>query len=189
MPTTTLLDPEHAAESRLLAEHSGDAKWLSSHVEGCVHPWLDGYTCAFCELPVRVDGERDHPGYAVVERAEVDADDPHLRVSHRFCHHLMQLVDLPERVAAGIEDGLAAKRAWLGWATEEFLKGVAEKTIMATHFERLGLNPDRLTDPRAFKKMWVVAKMRWATHAAHYYVRLRRGKPGALDSEPIGSKH
>lgn len=168
--TTPLLDPEHEVESRLLAEHTGDAKWLSSHVEGCVHPWLDGYTCAYCELPVRTDGDHEHPGYVVVDRTSEDcADDAHLRVTHRFCHHLMQLSDLPERVVQGIEDGLAAKRAWLGWATDEFLKGVTESSILAAHFERLGLNPEKLTDPRAFRKLWVVKKMRWASRAVHYY--------------------
>lgn len=160
--------PDHAVSAQLLAAHKGDTPWLSSHLEGCVHPWLDGYTCAYCELPVRADVDHRHPGYGVVEHVDATAvsdPDSQLRVLHRFCSRMAKQ-HVENR---GLACGIALRRAWLGWATDQFLAGVAEKHFGSKHYERLGLHPAKLRNPGLFKKYWVVRKMRCASHAIHYY--------------------
>ncbi|MGH3515839.1 MAG: hypothetical protein ACRDQ7_00160 [Haloechinothrix sp.] len=168
---------EHAMSAQLLAAHKGDTQWLSAHLQGCVHPWLDGYTCAYCELPVRMDGDHRHPGYGIVEHTDAAAaadPDSELRVLHRFCNRMMkshrgtlgsgqQMADVATRY------GVALRRAWLGFATQQFLAGAQDKHFGAKHYERLGLHPARLRNPLLFKKYWVVRKMRCAAHAVHYY--------------------
>lgn len=121
----------------------------------CVHPWLDGFTCAYCELPVRTDGDHRHPGYyRVIEH------DSELRVLHRFCATI-------SRTHESLY-GLALRRAWLGWATDQFLAGLPDK-----HYERLGVHPEELRNPALFPKYWAVRKMRCASHALHYYTGRR----------------
>jgi hypothetical protein len=169
---------DHALSAQLLRSHTDDAEWLSTHVPGCVHSWLDGYTCAYCELPVRTDGDCRHPGYAVVERAGGGAvDDPEasLRVLHRFCNRMAK-AHLPGKDEVY---GLALRRAWLGWATGQFLAGVSQaRHFGARHYERLGLHPNQLRNPALFKKHWLVRKMRCASQAIHYYAGANRPTGG-----------
>lgn len=130
--------------------------------------------CAFCELPVRAGGDHRHPGYGIVEHA-----DPHTgsdpRVLHRFCGRMAK-VHLPDD---GSHCGLTLRRAWLGWATDQFTAGSTaaggvrgrgmSRHFGAKHYERLGLHPDKLRNPALFQKYWGVRKMRCASHAIHYY--------------------
>lgn len=162
----TRLGADHALSAQLLAAHQGDAAWLTEHVAGCVHPWLDGYTCAFCELPVRTDGDHRHPGFGVVEHADPNPESE-LRVLHRFCARMAK-VHLPDD---GSHYGLALRRAWLGWATDQFCAGAGGRPphFGAKHYERLGLHPEKLRNPALFQKYWGVRKMRCASHAIHYY--------------------
>lgn len=176
--STALAD--HALSAQLLAAHRDDTAWLNEHVEGCVHPWLDGYTCAYCELPVRTDGDHRHPGYGVVEHtdgpeAARDPDAP-LRVLHRFCNRMRKCHTAPDGSSADDVEhyGIALRRAWLGWATDQFVKGVKERHFGAKHYERLGLHPGKLRNPTLFRKYWLVRKMRCAAHAIHYYTSLPR---------------
>ncbi|MQA62731.1 MAG: hypothetical protein GEU86_14845 [Actinophytocola sp.] len=134
----------------------------------CVHPWLDGFTCAYCELPVRTDGDHRHPGYyRVVEHTGDSATAAELRVLHRFCVRMSKTHDLP--AARESRYGLALRRAWLGWATDQFLARLPDKHFGAKHYERLGLHPEKLRNPALFQKYWAVRKMRCASHALHYY--------------------
>lgn len=165
---------DHAVSAQLLAAHQGDTAWLSTHVPGCVHPWLDGYTCAYCELPVRSDVDHRHPGYGIVEHTDPSAAaDPEsdLRVLHRFCSRMLHQHALPGSALAemGVRYGVALRRAWLGWATDQFLAGVKEMHYGIKHYERLGLHPAKLRNPALYKKYWVVRKMQCASHAVHYY--------------------
>lgn len=136
-----------------------------------MHSWLDGYTCAFCELPVLRDADHRHPGYAVVEHTDGPAADQ-LRVLHRFCNRMLKVHPADTRMTYG----LLLRRAWLGWATDQFLAGVSEKHFGAKHYERLGLHPDRLRRPELFRKYWLVRKMRCASYAMHYYAGKHLGK-------------
>lgn len=167
------LGADHLLSAQLLAAHAGDTEWLNSHLRGCVHPWLRGYTCAYCELPVRADVDHRHPGYGVVEHTDgpsAAADpDSRLRVLHRFCSRMLKVHQVDNETDDGTTYGLALRRAWLGWATDQFLAGVSEKRFGAKHYERLGLHPERLRSPALFKKYWLVRKMRCASHAVHYY--------------------
>lgn len=159
------LAADHMVSARLLAEHKGDTPWLTEHLEGGLHSWLDGYTCSYCELPVRDDVDHRHPGYRIVEHTDRSDPESHLRVLHRFCNRMVKV----HLVDQTMTYGLSLRRAWLGWATDQFLAGVSEKHFGAKHYERLGLHPDKLRNPALFKKYWVVRKMRCASHAIHYY--------------------
>lgn len=165
---------DHALSAQVLAAHKDDSAWLNQHLPGCVHPWLDGYTCAYCELPVRSDVDHRHPGYGVVEHADpatVDDPDSELRVLHRFCGRMLHQHALPGSQLAemGVRYGVALRRAWLGWATDQFLAGVKELHFGFKHYERLGLHPGKLRSPALFRKYWLVRKMQCASHAVHYY--------------------
>lgn len=127
-----------------------------------MHPWLDGFTCAYCELLVRT-GDHRHPGYYRVIEHSRDSDAAELRVLHRFCARMSKTHDIP--ASRESRYGLALRRAWLGWATDQFLAGLPDK-----HYERLGLHPEKLRNPALFQKYWAVRKMRCASHALHYYI-------------------
>lgn len=135
---------------------------------------IRGFTCSFCELPVRADVDHRHPGYGLFQRPATLADVPGAqpRVLHRFCDRMLKVHLVDDR---GIY-GLALRRAWLGWATDQFLAGVSEKHFGAKHYERLGLHPERLRRPALFRKYWQVRKMRCASHALHYYAGKHPGK-------------
>ncbi len=183
-PSGSTAVADHALSAQLLAAHRDDTAWLAEHVDGCVHPWLDGYTCAYCELPVRTDGDHRHPGYGVIEHtdgpaAARDPDAP-LRVLHRFCNRMRKCHTAPGGSADSRADdvehyGIALRRAWLGWATDQFVHGAKERHFGAKHYERLGLHPEKLRNPALFRKYWLVRKMRCAAHAIHYYTGLSRG--------------
>ncbi|MPY77038.1 MAG: hypothetical protein GEV04_00805 [Actinophytocola sp.] len=162
---------DHAFSAQLLAAHRDDPAWRGDHVDGCVHPWLDGYTCAYCELPVRTDGDHRHPGYGVVEHTDGPGDS--LRVLHRFCNRMRKCHTTPDGSASDDVEhyGIALRRAWLGWATDQFVKGAKERHFGVKHYERLGLHPAKLRSPALFRKYWMVRKMRCAAHAIHYYTR------------------
>ena len=127
-----------------------------------------GHRCFHCGLPVRFDVPDAHPGRGLVEHepsaldvAVADEDGlPDLRLSHRLCHRL--------RVCGtrSPEHGVAAHRAWLGWATERF---EAAAGFGARQCLRLGLHPASLPDRRVYRRHWRVRKMQYATIAARRY--------------------
>lgn len=122
-----------------------------------------GYACSYCGLRVRLTGDHRHPGYGLVEQltfASPRGDGlPNLGVLHRFCHQVSQ----------SRRGGRTLRRAWLGWATEQFEASERERRYGTRHYERLGLHPDRLDAPRLYRKHWRIRKMRCAMKACNYY--------------------
>jgi hypothetical protein len=118
-----------------------------------------------CRLPVRFDLPEAHPGRGIVDHEPTAPSEnglPDLRLSHRLCHQL--------RVcgARSAENGVAAHRAWLGWATERF--DVAAR-FGARQCLRLGLHPASLPERGVYRRHWRVRKMRYATIATRRYCR------------------
>lgn len=127
-----------------------------------------GNTCAYCELPVRTDGDHRHPGFRVIEYTD-DFGAP-LWVLHRFCDRMRKSHTAPRALWHDTEHyGVTLRRAWLGWATDQFVAGVRDRHFGAKHYERLGLHPRKLRDPALFPRYWRVRKMRCSAHATHYY--------------------
>jgi hypothetical protein len=125
----------------------------------------DGFACAYCGLPVRLTGDHRHPGYGVVDQlafAPPRGDGlPNLGVLHRFCHRVSRC----RRPACG----RVLRRAWLGWATDQFEASEPDRRYGLRHYERLGLHPDRLRAPRLYPRYWRIRKMRCASRACNYY--------------------
>jgi hypothetical protein len=121
--------------------------------------------CSYCGLPVRLTGDRRHPGRGVVDQLMFGTPRrdglPDLGVLHRFCNQ----VSRTGRLACG----RVLRRAWLGWATEQFDACRHEKRYGLRHYHRLGLHPDRLSSPRLYRKFWRIRKMRCASRACDYY--------------------
>ena len=120
--------------------------------------------CFHCGLPVRFDVPDAHPGRGLVDHepaAPPDRDGlPDLRLSHRLCHRLRACR------ARSPENGVAARRAWLGWATERF---EAATGFGARQCLRLGLHPGALPEQGVYRRHWRVRKMRYATIATRRY--------------------
>jgi hypothetical protein len=120
--------------------------------------------CFHCGLRVRFDVPDAHPGRGLVdhEPAAPPDDDglPDLRLSHRLCHQVRVCC------ARSPENGVAARRAWLGWATERF---DSARGFRARQCLRLGLHPASLPDRSVYRRHWRVRKMRYATIATRRY--------------------
>ncbi|HET6502810.1 MAG TPA: hypothetical protein VFG87_18805 [Amycolatopsis sp.] len=125
----------------------------------------DGYACSFCGLRVRLTGDPRHPGYAVVDQlgfAPPRGDGlPNLGVLHRFCNRVSR--------TGGAACGRVLRRAWLGWATDQFEAGNPGKRYGLRHYERLGLHPGHLRAPRLYRRYWRIRKLRCASRACDYY--------------------
>lgn len=121
--------------------------------------------CSYCGLPVRLTGDQRHPGLAVVDRLVFAAPRgdglPNLGILHRFCNQV-------SRSGRG-GCGRVLRRAWLGWATEQFEAGERERHYGVRHYDRLGLHPGHLRSPSLYRKYWRVRKMRCASRACDYY--------------------
>jgi hypothetical protein len=126
---------------------------------------LHGYACSYCGLPVRLNGDPRHPGYAVVDQLRfcVPRTDglPNLGVLHRFCNRVSQ----GRRPACG----RILRRAWLGWVTDQYDASEPERRYGTRHYDRLGLHPAHLRTPRLFRRYWQIRKMRCASRACNYY--------------------
>jgi hypothetical protein len=107
-----------------------------------------GVLCAYCQLPVRLDLDDEHPGHGVVET--VSDGYPGLGLLHRFCR-------VAARSRSAARRGLVVRRAYLGRATERY-----EARLPTRPYDRLGVCPGD-------GKRWRVAKMRYACKACRYY--------------------
>jgi hypothetical protein len=121
--------------------------------------------CSYCGLPVRLAGDRRHPGRVVVDQLVFSAPRgdglPNLGVLHRFCNQVSR--------TGRPSCGRVLRRAWLGWATEQFEARGRERHYGFRHYDRLGLHPGRLASPRLYRKYWRIRKMRCASRACDYY--------------------
>lgn len=126
---------------------------------------LPGYACSYCGLRVRLTGDLRHPGYGVVDElrfAPPRRDGlPALGVLHRFCSQVSRTHH------PGC--GQVLRRAWLGWATEQYEASERERRYGTRHYARLGLHPNRLRAPWLYRKHWQIRKMRCAMRACNYY--------------------
>lgn len=104
--------------------------------------------CAYCDLPVLVTGEREHPGYGVVD--VVGDGYPGLGLLHLFCREAA-------RSRSAARRGTVIRRAYLGRATERY-----EARLPVRPYDRLGVCPGD-------GKRWRIAKMRYACKACRYY--------------------
>jgi hypothetical protein len=111
-----------------------------------------GSLCAYCGLPVRLTGHPEHPGYGVVDQVNGREHPtlPDLGLLHLFCRRAAR-----KRSAA--RRGIAARRAYLGRATERY-----EARLPQRPYDRLGVCPGD-------GKRWRIAKMRYACKACRYY--------------------
>jgi hypothetical protein len=80
--------------------------------------------CSYCRLPVRLNGERAHPGYGVVEQVTGLPDTPlGLHLMHRFCGEALRSTS----TRRALRYGQAVRRARLGRATECYDRGQSTK--------------------------------------------------------------
>ncbi|GDY28732.1 hypothetical protein GTS_03650 [Gandjariella thermophila] len=123
------------------------------------------HPCFYCELPVLLTVEPDHPGYGVVEyvigvTSARRGGIPELQILHRFCREALgsQTNRCPMR------HGLAVRRAHLGWATEQYEAGMRPQT-----YDRLGLRTRRPRTAGLYRRYRQILKMRYASAACRYY--------------------
>ncbi|HKS47726.1 MAG TPA: hypothetical protein VJT49_21960 [Amycolatopsis sp.] len=126
---------------------------------------LVGFACSYCGLPVRLAGDHRHPGYVVVDQLTFTRPRgdglPNLGVLHRFCNRVSQ--------TRRPDGGRILRRAWLGWATDQFEASRCERRYGTRHYERLGLHPSRVRTLGLYRKYWQIRKMRCASRAYNYY--------------------
>jgi hypothetical protein len=123
------------------------------------------HACFYCELPVRLTVEPEHPGYGVVEyvtgvTSVRRGGAPELHILHRFCNDALR----SKSNRCPMRHGLTIRRAHLGWATEQYEAGMRPK-----QYDRLGLRTKRLHNAGLYRKYWQILKMRYASTACRYY--------------------
>jgi hypothetical protein len=117
--------------------------------------------CSYCRLPVRLSGERAHPGYGVVEQVISVPDTPLcLHLVHRFCGEALRSTS----TRRALRYGLGVRRARLGRATECYDQGLPTKRC-----DGLGLRPMRVRSAELYRKYWQIRRMQYASRAWQYY--------------------
>lgn len=129
------------------------------------------HACFYCELPVRLTVEPEHPGYGVVDyvtgvTSTREGDGPELQILHRFCNDALR----SKTNRCPMRHGLAIRRAHLGWATELYEAGMRPQ-----QYDRLGLRTRRPPSAGLYRKYRQILKMRYASVACRYYT----GSPGS----------